>query len=37
LDYLTKELKENNEEKYKLLRANEQMILKMDHLETDRE
>jgi hypothetical protein len=35
LDYLTKELKENNEEKYKLLRMNEQMILRLDHLETE--
>ena len=35
LDYLTKEINENNEEKYKLLQMNEQFVLKMDQLETD--
>jgi len=39
LDYLTKEINENNEEKYKLLQMNEQFILQMDqldnYLETD--
>jgi len=34
LDYLTKEINENNEEKYKLLQANEQFILQMNRLET---
>jgi hypothetical protein len=35
LDYLTKEINENNEEKYRLLQINEQFILKMNQLETD--
>jgi len=35
LDYLTKEINENNEEKYRLLRMNEQFILKIDQFETE--
>jgi hypothetical protein len=35
LDYLTKEINENYEEKYKLLQINEQFILKMDQMETN--
>jgi len=35
LDYLAKEINENNEEKYKLLQMNEQFVLKMDQLETE--
>jgi phage terminase Nu1 subunit (DNA packaging protein) len=41
LDFLTKEINENNEEKYRLLQINEQFILQMDqfdrYLETDTE
>jgi hypothetical protein len=33
MDYLAKELKENNEEKYKLLQINESIILTIDKLE----
>jgi len=34
LDYLTKEINENNEEKYKLLQMNEQFILSINQLES---
>jgi hypothetical protein len=37
LDYLAKEINENNEEKYRLLRMNEQFVLKIDQLETELE
>jgi hypothetical protein len=37
LDYLTKEINENNEEKYRLLQMNEQFILQMEQFETDLE
>ena len=33
LDFLTKEINENNEEKYRLLQANEQFILQMNQLD----
>jgi hypothetical protein len=35
LDYLTKELNDNNEEKYRLLQINERLILKMDQAEIE--
>jgi S-adenosylmethionine:tRNA-ribosyltransferase-isomerase (queuine synthetase) len=35
LDYLAKEINENNEEKYRLLQINEQFILQMEQFETD--
>jgi len=34
MDYLAKELKDNNEEKYNLLKINEQVLLTIDQLET---
>jgi len=37
LDYLTKEINENNEEKYKLLQINEQFILNINQLESETE
>jgi 3-isopropylmalate dehydratase small subunit len=37
LDYLTKEINVNNEEKYKLLQANEQFILNINQLESETE
>jgi len=35
MDYLSKELKDNNEEKYNLLKINEQILLTIDQLETE--
>jgi hypothetical protein len=37
LDYLTKEINENNEEKYKLLQMNEQFILSINQMESETE
>jgi len=35
MDYLAKELKDNNEEKYNLLKINEQVLLTIDQIETE--